>query len=182
MIINEIIALFENNVIIQGITYDQSKGIGATPNNMNVDYLGLKVLMKASTFLELCPTLPDNTVERDKIKRLIDYFKYGNNITASPYLTIDLVRDKDDNLTGKGAQVFGHEGRHRVKAILEGYGDIDILVHLFFITKDSEVRNRHLTPEIINDINKQLIGQNRTNGHSYTIKTPIISGPIFKPL
>ena len=90
--------------------------------------------------------------------------KQGNPI-GPPYLELSILDDNTGNPTGIDAKVVGHEGRNRAYAIKKLYGDVPMLVHLFFVC----LRARHITPEIITQINKELINQNGN----------IVKGPIF---
>ena len=137
---------------INNVNYDSVNGIGAVGNNANIDYLGIKVLMKPSKFLRLA--LPLEASEKRSLEFLKTSLKDGKPI-GPPFLEIDLKDDENGNPTPVGAKVKGHEGRNRAYAIFELYGDEPILVHLFFLG----LRARHITPEIIEGINKKMVNQ-----------------------
>jgi len=131
--------LCEENVI------DNDNGAGRTPNNGNVDYLGIKVMMKPSVFLKLAATM---TYKNDKkLEGLKKYIIDGGKI-ASPFLYVQLKR-KDAILSGEDAKIITHEGRNRMLAVEGTVGDAAIEVHLFFA---GDLRNRDLNAPILKEL------------------------------
>ena len=141
----------------ESVNIDNKDGRGATPNNAQVDYFGMRVKMKPSTFIALASKLG-----REPKDEMIDYIKNGGSI-ASPFLSI-----KVDG-TDEPAQVTGHEGRNRMLAIMKAFGDESVEVHLFF-NSNSVNRARHLTPEIESFIKKHLISQDDV----------VVNGPLWE--
>ena len=133
--------LFEVNI-------DNDRGWGSVPNNQEVDYLGLRVKMRPSIFLKLAAPLEEKS-SLDVKNRIAS----GGSI-ASPYLVIAIPKEWMDGDFSKPARVETHEGRNRMKAILEVEGNEPIEVHLFFA---DGVRNRHLTNKMINAMNNSII-------------------------
>ena len=56
---------------------DNERGLGSTPNNSNIDYMGFRTMMKPSVFLKLAKPLPEgyrsdglsSTCSKDKVRR-----------------------------------------------------------------------------------------------------------------
>lgn len=142
---------------VRSVKIDNVKGMGAVPYNQEVDYMGMRVKMKPSTFLDLASEFTPN---KEDLKYIKDNIKSGAPV-ASPFLDIDI---KDD----PPYKVVGHEGRHRMVAIQDVFGDYPVEVHLFF---RGGVRNRDLTTEIIQDMNKGMLKQQSKN---------LIKGPLFE--
>ncbi len=151
--------------LLNEVKIDNMTGIGEVPDNKNVDYLGLRVLMKPSVFLSLASTL-----YREQASS-VDYIKsqlaQGQGI-ASPWLVITVPQEWDDNDFSQPAKVAGHEGRNRMYAVLETEGDVPVETHLFF---GGGLRSRHIKPEWIEALNKSLVPQRRTSP---------VPGPFFE--
>jgi hypothetical protein len=154
-----IITLTENTKDI----IDNTNGWGNVPYNSNVDYMGLRVKMKPTTFLKLAAPLS----EYGSITDIQKHLETGGKIGA-PFLTIDVPIEWSDDKFTKIAKVVNHEGRNRMKAILNIYGDIETETHLFF--RGGINRNRHLTPDIIKELKTHLYSEKDNN---------IIRGPLF---
>jgi hypothetical protein len=144
-----------NEVINQINPIDNVSGWGSTPNNQNVNYLGLNVKMKPSTFLNLAAELR----EPKSSEAIQNHISNGGKIGA-PFLIIELPKEYEDNDFTNTAKVKGHEGRNRMIALKNLYGDIPTETHLFF---NSGIRNRHLTQEIINTIKNKLQAEQSKN-------------------
>jgi predicted chitinase len=127
---------------------DNEHGWGETPNNRNVDYMGLRVMMRPSTFLKLALELKEPTSMND----IMSHIEQGGRI-ASPLLTIDTPAEWDEGDFSAPARVVGHEGRNRMKALQKLEGDQPQEVHIF----PRGLRNRHMTPEFLENLNKWLI-------------------------
>jgi len=130
------------------VKIDNEHGWGAVPNNREVDYLGIRVKMNPSMFLKLAAPLEDRP--SDTIKNRI---AMGGSI-ASPYLVISIPEEWMDGDISKPARIRGHEGRNRMKAVLEIEGDRPIEVHLFFT---DGIRHRHLTNQFLTALNTIII-------------------------
>ncbi len=133
--------------ILKEVTIDNEKGWGSVPYNRNVDYLGLRVQMKPSIFLSLACKLGGEI--NDALRQ---HMKSGGAI-GSPFLEIVLPEEWMSGDLTKPAVVRGHEGRNRMTLLLRNEGDTPIEVHLFF----PQYRRRHLTPEMIQELNTKLI-------------------------
>lgn len=143
-------------------------GIGGTPNNANVDYMGKRVNMQAKTFLRLAAYLSNDATKQTSVeflRKAID----ENQPIAPPFLTIDIPDGWEKGDFSQPAKVEGHEGRHRCKVISEVEGpDTVIEVHLFF----PGLRARHVTDEWMAALNRSLIPEG-----SHLTKP--INGPFF---
>ena len=152
-----LINLTENVSIV-----DNKVGLGNVPHNSEVNYMGLRVKMKPSMFLKLAAPIGTPT----SVDYIETHLEDGGKIGA-PFLNIKFSAEWEDGDFSEMAKVAGHEGRNRMIAVRNIYGDIPIETHLFF---SSGVRNRHLTPTIINELNKKI---NSETGIT-------ITGPIFE--
>jgi putative chitinase len=142
------------------VTIDNREGAGAVPYNADVDYFGLRVQMRPSTFLKLAAPLggPHN-------EKLEQYIAQGGAIGA-PFLMIDIPEGWEAGDFSQPAEVTGHEGRNRVSAVLKLEGDAPIEMHLF----PRYLRRRHLTPQWIEALNRGLTAE--SSGR-------VIPGPLF---
>ena len=141
-----------------GIEIDNRDGWGAVPWNQEVDYRGLRVKMKPSVFINLAASRNGEP----PVPKVVDYVKGGGAIGA-PFLQIFV--DEDESQI---PEVRGHEGRSRMAAILEVHGDVPVETHLFFQGKVN--RNRHITPEFVEKIQRYLISEN----------DKMVRGPLFE--
>jgi N-acetylmuramoyl-L-alanine amidase len=129
------------------------KGLGTTGYNANVDYRGLRVLMKPSVFLSLAAHLPSPS----SVDYIVQHMKDGGAL-GSPFLIVDIPEQYfDGDFTGLNfAKVVGHEGRNRMLAIQKVEGDEPCEVHIFGY---GEIRKRHFTPEIIEQLETAMRNQ-----------------------
>lgn len=148
------------NEIINEAILDPS-GWGQTPYGTDIDYFGLRVQMKPSTFLELA--LPLGQAETNPE---IEKHMQGGGKIAYPMLDIEIPNSWEEGDYSKPAKVVGHEGRNRMKAWIKLKGNDPIQVN---IKPRGWYRRSHLTPDHIEAISKGLIGQ-RGN---------FVKGPLF---
>lgn len=120
---------------INEVVIDNKKGRGAVPNNQDVDYFGLRVKMKPSTFLNLAAKTSSKPSSE-----MIQFIKDGGAIGA-PFLQFYIPDDMEEP-----PSVYGHEGRHRMMAIQKVEGDKPIEVHIF--PTGSINRARHITSDV----------------------------------
>lgn len=150
--------------IINEVKIDNENGWGSTPNNSNVDYMGIRVLMKPSVFLKLAAPIGEPT-SKTQIKQHIKQ----NGAVASPFLLVDIPDEwLYDDVYDKPAAIVGHEGRNRMLAIQEIDGDDPVEVHVFPVG----LRNRHLTEPILQALNTKLYPER--------VKTYALPGPFFQ--
>ena len=148
--------------LITEVKIDNKGGAGAVPYNQDVDYFGLRVAMRPSTFLRLAAPLgQEHSAELEK------YIADGGAIGA-PFLEIKIPMEWDDGDFSKPAQVVGHEGRNRMTAIKKLEGDNPIEVHIF---PRGGYRGRDITPEFRAALARGLQAEKATN---------IIAGPLFE--
>ena len=134
---------------------DNVNGLGSVPWNQEVDYMGLRVLMKPSTFLQL--SLPLNMNDDDK-KTIQHLEKEKDTIGfGAPFLQVDMERSIP--------RITGHDGRHRMIAIQATEGDHPVEVHIF----PKGMRNKDMTPEVVSKLNDLVVSQNGK----------YVPGPIF---
>mgnify|MGYP003347840076 CR=1 FL=1 len=155
MLITELFDLTE-------VKIDNQNGAGATPDNANIDYKGLRVLMRPSVFLKLAAPL--NMPHSEKLEA---YIAQGGAI-ASPMLIVDIPEAWEQGDFQPLAQVTDHEGRNRASVILKLEGDEPIEVHLF----PRYFRHRHITDQWIEALNRGLHVQRSQQ---------VLRGPLFSP-
>lgn len=144
------------------VVIDNQTGAGAVPYNQDVDYFGVRVAMRPSTFLRLAAPLgQEHSAELEK------YIVNGGAIGA-PFLEIKIPPEWDDGDFSKPAQVASHEGRNRMTAIRKLEGDTAIEVHIF---PRGGYRARDITPEFRAALAKSLYAEKSTN---------LVSGPLFE--
>lgn len=151
---------------IAELKIDNDKGLGAVPKNKDIDYFGLNVRMRPSTFLKLA--LPLTMTDKDRqvihdIGQRIDEPGFG-----APFLEIDIPDSWESGDTTQPARVVGHDGRHRMYAIMSQQGDEPVEVHLFPLG----LRRRHFeaNPDWVQRLNKNIVSQRRTP----------VTGPLFQ--
>ena len=144
------------------VVIDNKQGWGAVPNNQEVDYFGLRVLMKPSVFLKLALRL-----EEPPSQSIKNHISNKGSIGA-PWLDVSLPEAWFDGDFSTPASVKGHEGRNRMHAILDGEGDVPVETHLFF---RNGVRSRDLTSEMKEALRNGLVAERTTY---------VVHGPIFE--
>jgi len=154
----------KSSEFITEVTIDNVNGIGATPDNSNVDYFGLRVTMKPLTFLRMATEL---TVDSDTEKRILAMAQYlrDGGAVGSPFLTVDIPDEWEDGNLTLPARIVSHEGRHRMEAILKAEGNNPVEVHIFF----PGLRRRDITDAMISRLNQSIVNQ----------RTALTSGPWF---
>lgn len=141
---------------------DNVEGLGSVPYNQDVDYFGLRVMMKPSIFLELALPL----TEHRSVEYIIQHMKNGGALGA-PFLDVSIPADWEDDDFTQPASISGHEGRNRMIAIQKLEGDAPVEVHLLL---KNGWRARHLTADMINELQNGMMNQSKSN---------FINGPLF---
>lgn len=128
-----------------------STGWGATPQGTDVDYFGLKVKMRPSTFLKLSHPLNSSEQNSDVEKHM-----QGGGKIAYPFLEIkDPVEWEDGDFSQQG-KVVNHEGRNRMTHWIKMKGDEPIQVNVFLRGAN---RRRYVTNDMIQALSQGLISQ-----------------------
>ena len=166
----KLIDLFE-----AGPPIDNLRGLGAVGASGNIDYLGLRVQVKPTVFLKLAAPHPDP--RSDYIEK---HVAAGEPIGA-PFLDIHIPEEwfseesrYDQVVEGdlsKPATIIGHEGRHRMTAVLKHYGDDPVETHILL----RGLRRRHMTDNMIKRLNESVISQTGKlfNGPWFELATSI---------
>lgn len=135
------------------LNIDNYRGWGQIPKNADIDYFGLRVAMKPSTFLKLSFPLRVDADDRKGIDQMKQHEKAGGAFGA-PTLDITVPNEwRDGDFSTGTPKVYNHDGRHRMIAHLELYGDTPVETHIFLNSPNREWRTRYFTPEIINQLN-----------------------------
>jgi len=132
---------------LKEVVIDNVRGMGAVPDNQEVDYLGVRTLMKPSVFLELAERR--NFFARSA-SSIANELRDGEAIGA-PFLIVRVDEEGD-----QPAEVMNHEGRNRMVAVQEVEGDDPIEVHIFLA---QGMRRRHLTDTKLRDMQRIMISQ-----------------------
>lgn len=103
---------------VEGIIFDNNKGLGATPINANIVYLGFVAEIRASDFLNLA--LP---AERGKDARRIKSFIEKGAAIAAPFLTFKYNEKEFEDGHPIDLKISNHEGRARTTAFRILAGD-----------------------------------------------------------
>lgn len=130
---------------------DPVDGLGSVPYNSNVDYMGLRVLMRPSVFLKLARELH----EPRSVDYIVKHMEQGGAL-GQPFLMVDIPDEWRENNFQNYARVSGHEGRNRMMAIMKVEGDDPVEVHIF---PRGGFRARHMTPEIVEQLQAGLYNE-----------------------
>jgi hypothetical protein len=128
-------------------------GWGNTPYGTDIDYFGLRVQMKPSTFLKLALPLTSSVTNPEVEKHM----KAGGKI-AYPMLDIEIPDEWREGDFSQPAKVVDHEGRNRMKTWIELKGDDPIQVN---IRPRGGLRRRDLNDDYIKALSTGLISQSR---------------------
>jgi hypothetical protein len=139
------------------IVLNSEKARGSMPNNANVRYMGFAVLMKPQTFLDFAQTLPEKEKRQGTLEFLPSQARDPGWGPPSFYFDREAMH------------ITGHEGRHRASLFQQACNEL-MLVHMF----PKYERARHMTPEIINDIRTNMMGE---RGSWYSVHKS--SKPLF---
>lgn len=159
-------SLFESALTADSII-DSRTGLGSVPDNLNVDYKGLRVQMKPSIFLKLAsPLIVSSSQAQRRVDDLVELVRDGTKL-APPFLDIRIPEEWENIRTATTpkmrlqkfqAKVLSHEGRHRMLVLQKLLGDTPVEVHLFFV---DGLRASHLQrhPEWVSQVQQQMLSQ-----------------------
>jgi hypothetical protein len=115
------------------VKFDNRNGMGAVPNNANVEYMGAVVWMRPSQFRKLV-THADRTRDAGNLEKEL---RDGKSM-GCPFLQLRWTRHEGKP---ESVVVVGHEGRARSDAFKAINGDVSMPVHFFCY---GEVRARDM--------------------------------------
>ena len=149
---------------ITELKINNRQGLGAVPHNADVDYFGLRTVMRPSMFLKLSLPLdknsPDEQATIQHLRKQINDQGFG-----APFLTISVPEAWENDDFSLEAKVRDHDGRHRMYAILDEQGDQPVETHIFL----PHFRRRDITDGIIKNLRNGILNQ----------AGQYVSGPIF---
>ena len=134
---------------------DNDRGLGATSSNSNIDYRGLRVLMRPSDFLKLARPLTEPT----SVDYITQHLK-NDGALGSPFLVVDIPEEWENGNLRSFAKVVGHEGRNRMVAVQKLEGDAPVEVH---IIPNGEMRARHLTQDMVKQLQLGMWNETKTD-------------------
>lgn len=152
--------------LLTELNIDNATGWGRTPNNAEIDYFGIRVSMKPSVFLKLAAPL--TVVDQAKISAFKDR-ELNKGGFAAPMLYVGIPNEWREGDFSTMGHIISHEGRHRMITQREVYGDTPVETHIILRSRNLEWRSRHITPEIMDALNKQLASETGT----------VMKGPFF---
>jgi hypothetical protein len=140
---------------------DNVDGWGAVPFNQEIDYRGLRVMMRPSVFLSLAASLSNP----QSVGNIQKHLQSGGTIGA-PFLTVSIPDEWSEGDFSTPAQIIGHDGRNRMIALRNINGDEPVEVHVF----PQGLRRRHLTDDMIKTLNR---------GARKEESSGVVAGPLF---
>jgi hypothetical protein len=126
-------------------------GWGQTPQGTDVDYFGLQVKMRPSTFLKL--SLPLGASETNP---KVEKHMQGGGKIAYPFLDIKDPIEWEEGDFSQAAKVMDHEGRNRMTQWIKMKGDEPIQVNLFLRGAN---RRRYITDDMIAALSRGIVSQ-----------------------
>jgi len=156
--------LWADEKIVNELKINNASGIGAVPNNQQIGYQGLQVVMRPSMFLELA--LPLDAKSADE-RETIEYIKQNldEKGVGAPWLTVVIPEAWESEDFSQMAHVSNHDGRHRMHSILEQEGNDPVEVHIIV----PHMRRRHITDAMIDHLRSGVLNQ----------QGQYVSGPVF---
>ena len=153
-----------NEQVVNELKINNASGIGAVPNNQQIGYLGLQVVMRPSMFLELASPLDAKSADE---RETIEYIKKNldEKGVGAPWLTVVIPEAWESDDFSQMAHVRDHDGRHRMHSILEQEGNDPVEVHIIV----PHMRRRHITDAMVDQLRSGMLNQ----------QGQYVSGPVF---
>lgn len=158
---------------------DNQKGIGFVDTvHSKIGSQGILIQMKPSTYLALVTHI----VKHEPVERQswMDNYVKSNQPIAAPTIRFTIPKQWQNGDYSIPAQVRGHEGRHRMKAILQTEGDVfvETILRLNYegTTSFDIIPISKINPEWLRQINSQCIVQDDV----FRGRNTITKGPFFK--
>jgi hypothetical protein len=150
--------------IVNELKINNASGIGAVPNNQQIGYQGLQVVMRPSMFLELASPLDTKSADE---RETIEYIKKNldEKGVGAPWLTVVIPEAWESEDFSQMAYVRDHDGRHRMHSILEQEGNDPVEVHIIV----PHMRRRHITDAMVDHLRSGVLNQ----------QGQYVSGPVF---
>ena len=145
---------------------------GLVPNSIDIDYFGVKALMKPSTFLSLAHPLTDATKNPDVFAHV-----HRGGVIAPPFIGYVAPPEWDDGDFSNPAKIVEHEGRNRLTAWMERMNDEPVIVHLFI----RYWRSRDFNKNVLNALNRKVINQSGKLVYGPFFKLPSITNESLLP-
>lgn len=121
---------------VGSVAFDNVSGMGAVPNNQEVDYLGFAIEMTPAMFLKFAA----HGNRSETAEQIAGLIKEGVPLGA-PFLSITFNFKEFEQGEPLLVEVVGHEGRARMNAIHIVEGNVKVPVHFFL---KNSLRAHHL--------------------------------------
>lgn len=165
---------------IDELKFDDQNGIGITPNNREIDHIGMRVMMKPEDFIRLAQPLRMDDEEEAKVKAMAT----SGKAFAPPWLKISVPNEwkafdqPPEVRFAKPGRIIEHEGRHRMLAHELENGNSPVEVHIVLQSPGKEWRTRNWTNDNKNDYSPEVIAA--LNSRLKSENGIMLSGPFFK--
>jgi hypothetical protein len=143
---------------VGNVAYDNIHGMGAVPNNSEVNYFGFTIFITPAVFLRFAAAGDRGDVPTQIAQKIKAHYPIG-----TPFLNFDF----NEKAFGQGEplvmKIIGHEGRARMKAIEMVNGDLGkVPVH---VLARGELRARHLNEKFFEALRDRGAVPEKGAGH-----------------
>jgi len=119
------------------VAFDNKDGMGAVPNNQEVNYFGFTIFITPSVFLRFAAAGDRSETAKGLVEKIKNRTPIGN-----PFFSITFNEKQFEDGEPLTVKIVAHEGRARMSAIEQINGDLEkVPVHIFL---RGETRARHL--------------------------------------